>query len=124
MFEGSPCVLLRMPRARGCLTRLIGDAHLSHPLAVCVCVILQWRIYTIFGNRRLKTVVLTDRAMLARLGVFIALEIILRCVEVGITPIRMVAKQIGNCAPTQSLQDLLEGTAGSAVVGGQCDCHS
>ena len=77
--------------------------------------IKTWRIYTIFGNKRLKTVVLTDRAMALRLGVFIALEIILRCVEVGVTPIRMVAKQIGNCAPTQSLQDLLEGTGGNAV---------
>lgn len=47
-----------------------------------------WRIYAIFGNKKLRTVRLTDTDMFKRLGLFIVLELILRIVETSVAPLK------------------------------------
>jgi len=71
--------------------------------------IKTWRIYAIFGNRRLKTIILTDTAMLLRLGVFLLLEAALRVVEIILSPAHSTATALGECGGS-SLQDFLDGS--------------
>ncbi len=40
------------------------------------------------------------------------MEVALRIVEVGASPVERVARQLGSCAPEQTLQDLIDGGSG------------
>ncbi len=62
----------------------------------------------------MNILILTDRELIVRLGIFVAVEVALRIVEVGVSPVERVARQLGSCAPEQTLQDLIDGGGGGS----------
>jgi hypothetical protein len=70
-----------------------------------------WRLESIFRSTKLKPIVLTDMDMMVRLGAFLAVEVLLRGIEVGVSPVHKTARALDTSSETPSVQELLDGTA-------------
>lgn len=102
------CVAIIVPTSNATCEMAAWLGNFGWVLMFGALFVKTWRLYSIFGNKMLKTVVLTDKDMILRLVVIFAVELILRSFENAWSPIQKTAKQLGNCAPQQTLQQLLD----------------
>jgi hypothetical protein len=90
-------------------SRWIGN--LGFVLLFGALFVKTWRLESIFRSTKLKPIVLTDTDMMLRLGAFLVVEVLLRGIEVGVSPVHKTARALDSSSETPSVQELLDGTA-------------
>jgi hypothetical protein len=120
LLAGLCSVVILTPTSDASCTASTWLGHFAFCLMFGSLFAKTWRISAIFLNKKLSTLVLTDRQLLLRLSLLFLLELTLRLVEIGASPLHRQARSLdlGGCADVgPTLQDLLDGGIDSSNGG-------